>query len=236
MSMKFCAMIPCRLGSQRVPNKNLRLLGGKTLSQWVGTACKEANIFNEIYINSEAEIFKGIAEDIGIKFHHRPPNLATNSATNDDFALEFMNNHEFDVLVQVNPTSPFITAEDIKSFISFYLDGGFETLHTVKEERIEGLFKGSPLNFDNMKPMPPSQELIPVQLFSSSIMAWDVKKFKSNMKRFGCAVYGGDGKIGYYSLSGFANLDIDYEIDFQLANAIYKLELNEDEERKYYEV
>jgi CMP-N-acetylneuraminic acid synthetase len=51
--MKIVAMIPCRLGSQRVPKKNLRLLNGKTLSQWVIEACIESNVFDDIFINSE---------------------------------------------------------------------------------------------------------------------------------------------------------------------------------------
>ena len=51
-------MIPARLGSQRIPKKNLRLLAGKTLSQWVIDACLKADVFNDIYINSESNIFE----------------------------------------------------------------------------------------------------------------------------------------------------------------------------------
>jgi CMP-N-acetylneuraminic acid synthetase len=56
--MKIVAMIPCRLGSQRVPKKNLRLLNGKTLSQWVIEACIESNVFDDIFINSESTVFQ----------------------------------------------------------------------------------------------------------------------------------------------------------------------------------
>ena len=86
--MKIVCMIPARLGSQRIPKKNLRLLGGKVLTQWVGQSCLEAGVFDEIYINSESDIFEEIASDIGIKFYKRPELLASNSATNDDFGLE----------------------------------------------------------------------------------------------------------------------------------------------------
>lgn len=235
LSKKIVAMIPARLGSQRIPKKNLRLLGDKVLTQWVAKACIDAGVFDEIYINSESDVFKKIAEDIGVKFYQRPDQLSTNSATNDDFGLDFMNNINCDVLVQVNPTSPFTSPDDIKGVVDMFILGGYQTIHTVKDESIEGLFEGRPLNFDPLKQMPPSQELIPIKIFTSSIMAWDTKKFKENMKNTGCAVYGGDGHIGYYTIKGAGMIDIDNEKDFYLAEAVMKM--NEiKQEKKYYEI
>ena len=225
-------MIPARLGSQRIPKKNLRLLAGKTLSQWVIDACLKADVFNDIYINSESNIFEKIALDSGVKFYHRPDYLSTNSATNDDFALDFFNAIGCDVLVQVNPTSPFTSSEDLKSFVKMFKDGNYQTLHTVKEEQIEGLYENVPLNYDPMKQMPPSQDLTPVKLFTSSIMAWEKKNFMSNMKNLGCAVYGGNGKIGFYSVKGIGTIDIDNEFDFQIAEAIAGVQ---NKEKEYYE-
>ncbi len=232
---RIVGMIPCRLGSQRIPKKNLRLLNGLTLSQWVGKAALQSEMLDEVYINSEAPIFEKIAKDQGLKFYQRPAHLSSNSATNDDFALDFMNAVGCDVLVQINPTSPFLSSQEIRQFVQHYLAGGLQTLHTVKEERIEGLFKGRPLNFDPMKQMPPSQELEPVYVFSSSIMAWDANKFRENMKNLGAAVYGGDGKIGYYTLKGFSALDIDNEKDFLLAEVIAKSFDQKEVEKNYYE-
>jgi CMP-N-acetylneuraminic acid synthetase len=232
---KVVAMIPARLGSQRIPKKNLRLLGDKVLTQWVAKACKDANVFDEIYINSESELFEKIASDVNIKFYKRAEELASNSATNDDFGLDFINQIDCDVLVQVNPTSPFTTAEDIKGVVDMFFNGNYQTVHTVKDEQIEGLFDGKPLNFNPKKQMPPSQELIPVKIFTSSIMAWDTEKFRDNMKKSGCAVYGGDGKIGYYTIKGAGMIDIDNEKDFYLAEAVLKMKENESE-KNYYEI
>jgi CMP-N-acetylneuraminic acid synthetase len=234
--MKIYAMIPCRLGSKRIPKKNLRLLGNKTLSQWVASTAKETGLFDEIFINSESDIFEKVAHQVGVKFYKRPDEFATDTATNDEFALDFMNAFDFDVLVQINPTSPFLSKEDIISFVSEFKTNGLQTLHTVKNEKIEGLYDGIPLNFDPLKPMPPSQLLTPVQLFSSSIMAWDVKKFRENMNKFNCAVYGGDGSIGYFPLSGFSSLDIDNEIDFKMAEIIYNTVNTNNDEKRYFEI
>lgn len=234
--MKIYAMIPCRLGSKRIPKKNLRLLGNKTLSQWVASTAKETGLFDEIYINSESDIFEKVAHQVGVKFYKRPDEFATDTATNDEFALDFMNAFDFDVLVQINPTSPFLSKDDIINFVTEFKTNNFQTLHTVKNEKIEGLYDGRPLNFDPLKPMPPSQLLTPVQLFSSSIMAWDVNKFKENMTKFNCAVYGGDGSIGYFPLSGFSSLDIDNEIDFKMAEIIYNTVNTNNDEKRYFEI
>ncbi len=217
---RIVAMTPCRLGSQRIPKKNLRLVGQKTLSQWVLSTCVKSGLFDDVYLNSESTIFDKMASDCGAKFYQRPEHLSTNSATNDDFALDFMNNIDCDLLVQVNATSPFTTIEDLSGFMKMLDGGAFETLHTVKDAQIEALFEGRPLNFDPLKQMPPSQSLTPVKVFTSSIMAWDVKRFQANMAKYGCAVYGGDGKIGYYTLKGFSTLDIDNEFDFQMAELV----------------
>ena len=65
---KIIAMIPVRLGSKRIPNKNLRLLGNKPLVAYIIEAAIKADVFDEIYINSESDIFKEIAEQYGVKF------------------------------------------------------------------------------------------------------------------------------------------------------------------------
>lgn len=233
--MKIVAMIPCRLGSQRIPKKNLRLLDGKLLCQWSAEAALEANVFDDIYINSESNVFDRIAQETGVKFHQRPAELASNAATNDDFALEFINATGCDVLVQINPTSPFTKADDIRRIVELYKSHHYQTIHTVKSEQIEGLFSGSPLNFDPMKQMPPSQDLTPVHLFTSSIMLWDCRKFKQNMQTLESAVYGGNGSIYYYVVDGFSTLDIDNEEDFQMAEAVV-MKKRLKEKVSYYEI
>ena len=58
---------------------------------------------------------------------------------------------------------------------------------------------------------------------------------KDNMKNYGCAYHGGNGKIGYYQLKGLATIDIDNEDDFLLAEAIIvALKKQKKNEIKFY--
>lgn len=217
---RFVAMIPARLGSQRVKKKNLRLLGDKPLIAHVIETAVASKAFDAIYINSEADIFGKVALEYGVKFYKRPPQLSTNNATNDQFALDFMNNVPCDVLVQLNPTSPFLSVEDIQRAKALFEEENYDTVLAVKEARIEGLHKGKAINYNPCEPMPPSQDLEPVTLFCNGILAWKTDVFKNNIKMLGCAVYGGKGKTGFCVLRGHSAIDIDDDEDFRFAELI----------------
>ena len=92
--MKIIGMIPARLGSKRIKNKNLRLIDGLPLIQYIINAAKSSSLLDEIYINSESTQFAYIAEESGVKFYQRPEELSSDEATNDDFALDFIHNVE----------------------------------------------------------------------------------------------------------------------------------------------
>ena len=121
---KIIAMIPARLGSKRVPKKNLRFLGAKPLIAYSVEAAKKSDVFDEVYINSESDIFGEIAKEYGVRFYKRPAELASDSAINDDFAFDFIKNISGDILVQLLPTSPMITPDEIQDFVQYMEQGG----------------------------------------------------------------------------------------------------------------
>lgn len=217
---RYVAMIPARLGSQRVKKKNLRLLGDQPLVAHVGQTAVASGVFDAVYINSEAEVFEGIARQLGAQFYRRPSELATDGATNDQFALDFMNAVPCDVLVQINPTSPFLGVEDLRRAKEMFERDGYDTVLSVRECRVEGVCRGRPINFEPTGQMPPSQLLEPIMVFCNGILAWRTSVFRDNMRQRGCAVYGGKGRTGYCVLKGDATLDIDSEEDFALAELL----------------
>ena len=87
------AMIPARMGSQRLKQKNLRKINGVTLIAHAIRKAKAAGVFDEIWVNSEHPTFGDIASQEGVFFHRRPDVLASNTATSEDFVYEFLTNH-----------------------------------------------------------------------------------------------------------------------------------------------
>tara|TARA_R100000908_G_C3751872_1_gene146411 strand:- start:190 stop:1323 length:1134 start_codon:yes stop_codon:yes gene_type:complete len=214
------AMIPARLGSKRVPKKNIRLLNNKPLIQYVIDAAKDSGCFDAIYVNSESEILKEIAEISGVKFFKRSPYMASDAATNDEFMLEFLENVACDIVIQILPTSPFITPEEIRCFVNEIVDNKLDTLISVSSQQIECVYNNDPINFDPTKISPPSQEVTPVHPYACSLMGWRSENYVSNMNEYSAAYHGGLGKKGFFELKGYSTIDIDNEEDFQLAEVV----------------
>ena len=228
MSMKknIVAMIPARLGSKRVPKKNLREINGKPLICYIIEAAIASGEFDEIYINSESEEFKKFADQYCIKFYKRPEHLATDNVTNDAFMEDFMKNTKCDAVIQLLPTSPFITPETISNFVDRFKKDKLLTLISVKNVQIECVYEGKPVNFDQNDITLPSQQLKPIQAYACGIMGWDKETFLNHMESLGAAYHGGDASVGkgYFVLKGYETVDIDEEDDFKIAEVIAKIE------------
>jgi CMP-N-acetylneuraminic acid synthetase/quercetin dioxygenase-like cupin family protein len=232
--MKIVAMIPARMGSQRIPKKNIRLLNGVPLISYIIRAAKKADCFDEIYVNSEADILGEIATEEGVKFYKRPEYLSTDTATNDHFAEDFIKNIDCDILIQLLPTSPFLSHSEILRFVTTMFETQADTLVSVVNQQIECVYDGAAINFNQRKLTPPSQELTPVQPYACGIMGWKADSYLKNMEKYGCAYHGGDGKIEFYTIDGFATVDVDNEEDFQLAEVIARSISSEQYAPQYY--
>ena len=233
--MKIIAMIPARLGSKRVPKKNLRLLNGRPLISYNIETAVKSGIFDEVYVNSEAEIFSEIAETYGAKFYKRPEQFSTDQATNDNFALDFMNNIDGEILIQILPTSPMISVQEIKDFTNEMTKNNWDSLISVEHKQIACVYKNNPINFDKLKINPPSQTMEPVMCYATVLMGWKYDIFKMNMKKTGSAYHGGYGRTGYYELRGLSTVDIDREDDFKFVERIiHSLNINENLKGRYY--
>ncbi len=233
---KIIAMVPARIGSKRVPKKNLRLIDGKPLIGYILETLKKVTVLDEIYLNADDVIFGKIAKDYGVKFYHRDKQFSTDKSTNDEFALDFMENVEGDILLQILPTSPLITVKEIEEFTQNMIEKDLETLISVEHKQIACLYENKTLNFDKYKKNPPSQEMEPVKAYATVLMGWENNSFKENMNKYGCAYHGGDSKTDYYELKGLSTIDIDNEEDFLLAEAIITALKNQTKkEIKFYE-
>lgn len=215
-------MIPARMGSQRIKQKNIRPLNGKPLIGHIINTAVLSGVFDEIYINSESEVFREIADYNHIKFYKRPEHLSSNEATNDDFVMDFMQNVKGDLIIQLLSTSPFLSVEEIRTFVDKMMEENLDTLISVKSEQIECVFNGKPINFNQKGKTLPSQDLSPVYAYACGIMGWKFDNFLSNMEQYNSGYHGGDGKIGYFQLKGYSTIDIDNEEDFALAEFVAK--------------
>lgn len=218
MKNELLVVIPARLGSKRVKAKNLRLLNGKPLIEYIIETLKKTNYLNNIYINSESEYFEKIAMKNDIFFYKRKKELATSDSLIDDYIYDFIINKKPKYLAVVNPTSPFITANHLDNAWLYFKKNKFDTLLSCEKIQTHCFYKNEAINFSINNKHPRSQDLEPIFALNFAITIWDCEKYKENYEKKGYGVY--TGKLGFYETEGYGNIDIDYEEDFLFAEFV----------------
>ena len=210
-------MIPARMGSQRLKQKNLRELGGVSLITRAIRKCLAAGIFDEIWVNSEHPRFGEIATEEGVRFHRRPPELASDSATSEQYVYEFMRAHPCEYLFQVHSIAPLLEAQEVAGFVQTMVDSDYDVLLSVVHEQIECALDGQPINF-TFDHKTNSQELTPVQRVTWSITGWRAATYMAAHEAGRCATYA--GRVGFYPVSRLAGHIIKTEQDLRIAEAL----------------
>ena len=218
--MKYIVEIPARYGSKRVKNKNLKLLNGKPMISYAIEAAKNAELVDEVYVNTEHKEIGKIAIDSGVNFYKRKKNLAGDNTTSDEFNFDFLKNIECDNLVMVNPVSPLILSQDIDKAIAYYKDKKFDTMISIKEEYLQSFINNTPINFNPTNKLPKTQDIDPIQVCSWAICIWNKKVFIEHYEKYGHAVF--SGKYGFYILDKIKSLKISDPIDFKMAELLLK--------------
>jgi len=215
---KIIAMIPARIGSKRLPKKNLALLGDKPLIYYSINTAKKSNVFEKIVINSDSKIFKKIAERYNVLFYNRPKKLGSSVTKSDDVIFDFMKNHPGDILVWVNPIAPLQTGKEIKEVVSYFIDKDYDSLITVKNEKVHCIMNGKPVNYDPDELFSKTQNLTPVKPFVYSLMMWKYKTFIKDYEKKGYALLG--GKLGFYEVEKMSSIIIKTADDLRFAEYV----------------
>ena len=220
------AMIPVLLGSTRVPDKNILMVDGRVLCSYSIEACKESGAFSDVYLNSENDVFAGIAEKEGAKFHRRPAEWGGRTCqqktksrdcagercvTNEHYLYNFMTTGtEADYVCQVNSTSPLLKAATIRAFVDTLTNGEYDSLFATQEVRAETFYKGEPVTFTR-KYKRPSNEIEPMNVVCWSIAGWRREAYVESYERDDINEDGPVfvGKCGVFPIDEREALDID---------------------------
>jgi len=215
--MKIIAMIPARMGSQRLKKKNLQKLGSISLIERAIQKCIEADIFDEIWVNSEHPAFENIARETGVLFHKRPSELADDQATSEQFVYEFLKKHPCDYIVQVHTIAPLISPQLVCDFVIELKEKKYDSFISVVNEQIECLISGKPINFSFDK-KENSQDLTPIQRLTWGLTGWRAEQYIMEYEKGKCATF--SGKIGYFILDRISAHIIKSETDLAIAETM----------------
>lgn len=214
---QILALMPARMGSQRLAKKNLRELGGVSLIVRAIRKCLAAGVFNEVWVNSEHPDFGPIAMAEGAGFHQRPEELGNDQATSEQYVAEFLQSHECDWVVQVHSIAPLLAVDEVRGFVEFVRQTSADVVLSYEPIQIECAYEGRPVNF-TFAEKTNSQELTPLQRISWSITAWRRDTFLAATARGECATYA--GTVEFYPVSSLASHVIKTEEDLRIAEAL----------------
>ncbi|MDK3155384.1 acylneuraminate cytidylyltransferase family protein [Kamptonema cortianum] len=104
-----------------MPEKNIRPLGGKPLIAWTIEAARQSHYLDRLILSTDAENIIDVARRHGCEVPFvRPPELAADTTPGIDPVLHALSQPDFahfDMVVLLQPTSPFRSAEDIDACI-----------------------------------------------------------------------------------------------------------------------
>ncbi|MEM8617054.1 MAG: cytidyltransferase [Pseudomonadota bacterium] len=214
---KTICMIPARYGSKRLKVKNLREIDGIPMLVRAMRKAKALDCFDEVWVNSESDVFGDLARDEGVPFHKRPDHLAVDTATSEDFVNEFLLAHPCDYLVQMHSIAPLLQPGEVVAFVEALETGDFDTLLSGVDENIHCMHQLAPVNF-SFTDMGMTQDLKPLQRISWSLTGWKASGYTREHAAKRCETF--HGKVGFFPLSRLSGWVVKHEEDYLALKAL----------------
>ena len=165
--MYVLGIIPARGGSKSIPKKNIRLLADKPLIAHTIEVAKECKTLNRIVVSTD----DGEIAEVAKKYGGDVPFIRPNNLSLDDtpmvpvlqHAVAFIENKDnihIDVVVLLDPTSPFRRVEDIEACIKKIDSYDADSVVTVCEVEHNPYFVMVELDDDKLVPLIKSDKVI----------------------------------------------------------------------------
>lgn len=225
---KVIAIIPARSGSKGVIGKNIKNLKGKPLISYTIEEAKKSKLIDKLVVSTDSKEIADISLSLGAAVPFiRPSELSTDSSLTFDVIKHTINffkdkGEQYDVIVLLQPTTPFRKVESIdKAIVTLKNSNKYTSIvsvvdvegnHPLRMKKIEGDFLKNYIDqgFENMNPR---KELPKVYIRSGSIYAILTKNFfeeKALVSHSCCPMI----------LDKMETINIDTMLDFKLCEFI----------------
>ncbi|MDR0604503.1 MAG: acylneuraminate cytidylyltransferase family protein [Bacteroidales bacterium] len=223
--------LPCRAGSERISNKNIKPFAG------ISNGLLEIKLQQLLKISQITEIVLSTNDSLIIDhvkslnnskiFLDKRPEHLCSSATSTDELIQYVptiiKNAEH--IMWTHVTSPMCNEIDYEKAISEYfsrLKQGYDSLMSVTSLRKFLFYKnGKAVNFDrDIELWPRTQTLTPVYEANSAFFINSLDNYILYKDRIGKSPF-------FYELASLKSFDIDWEEDFKIAEIIYSNHIND---------
>ncbi len=211
--MKVVAVVPMKLNSVRLPNKNIKPFdNGKPLCSYILNTLKKVKSIDEVYVYCSNPSIKEFLPE-GVKYLTRSTSLDQNTTKINEVLSSFASDVNADVYVMTHTTAPFIRAESIEKGLQAVLSGEYDSSFACKKIQ-EFLWQNDkPFNY-SLDNIPRTQDLPELMAETSGFYIYKSNIIKDLNRRIGEKPY-------LVEVGGIESIDIDEADDFDIANAVY---------------
>lgn len=214
--------VPCRSGSERIPNKNTKLFAGVSgglLSVKLNTLLKTPGI-DKIVVSTNDEKVIAIASALNnekIVIDVRPEHLATSQTSTDDLIKYVPTIIDDEHILWTHVTSPFISVSSLEKAIEqYFIADNYDSLMTVNKVQTFLWDNNKPINYDrSVEKWPRTQTLPELFEINSGFFINSRDNYLKHNDRIGDTPF-------LFVTEGYESIDVDWPDDFQLAEMIYK--------------
>ncbi len=237
MKPEIIAIITARGGSKGVPRKNIRPLAGKPLIGYMIDAAGKSSWITKLVVSSDDDEILQISKELGgdrVHIVKRPEELAQDkspSLPTIEHAVELIEAQEgkrFDHVVMLQPTTPFISTEDIDGALEKLVTTGADSVMSVYEVNEHHPAKAKKITEDDRlvqyvdgysETENTRQKLHPVYKRNGAVYASTRDTVMEKKK-----LYGADDIVTRpYIVPAERSVDINTMLDFHVAEALLEL-------------
>ncbi|MFN0719107.1 cytidylyltransferase domain-containing protein [Vibrio cyclitrophicus] len=217
---RVIAIIPARGGSKRLPRKNILPLGGKPMIGWTIEAVQNSAYVDDIFISTDDQEIVDVVSQFGLTVPElRPEELSTDTATTQSVLFYTLEKYakEADIVVLLQPTSPFRSAKHIDEALESLVEkSAFSVVSVTPCEHppqwsnmlpSNGSMKGFIRSGANVR----SQDLSDYYRLNGAIYVYDIKRLtiENTMEH--------KEDTFAYIMPNECSVDIDNKVDFNMA-------------------
>jgi CMP-N-acetylneuraminic acid synthetase len=212
---RVVAFVHAKGRSERVPSKNLRLLGDRPLFCHAIANALAAERVERVVIDSDSDEILELGKAHGAVPLKRPPELATNATSGDDLAYwQASSEPHSDIVLQVIPTAPFLKPHSIDRAVTMLEAGDVDSVAGVFSDVLYEWKAGRPTYYRSDGTLPNSSELVPTVFETTGLYANLTQAVLRTRKRMN------PDKVAPLFLSRLEAIDINTPEDFAFAEVV----------------
>lgn len=222
---KVLGVIPARGGSKGIPDKNIKILGGKPLIAYTILAAKSSDYIDRIIVTTDSDKIAEVAIEYGADVPFRRPSELSQDTSKSIEALIHArdwvreNDGEYDIILLLQPTSPLRRSKEIDGAIDLFYKHDCELGVVTVSEVLE--------NPVLIRKMDEHELLHPILPISSTIRRQDMPRFYrvdgavfvNDFREVSLDTSLNDNPLGY-EISRERSVDIDSIEDFERAERL----------------